>query len=100
MARVTAALLHNNSNSNRHPTIIRRLVANEAVAAVTGDSSNSAMGISDTPASAATTVTTDVAGAISGDAEDSVRRTDRAAVEAVVAEEDSKSRRLAHQSLR
>jgi hypothetical protein len=99
MARVTAALLHNNSNSNRHHTIIRRLVANEAVA-VTGDSSNSAMGISVTPASAATTGTTDVAGAISGDAEDSVRRTDRAAVEAVVAEEDSKSRRLAHQSLR
>jgi hypothetical protein len=58
------------------------------------------MGISVTPASAATTVTTAVAGAISGDAEDNVRRTDRAAVEAVVAEEDSKSRRLAHQSLR
>jgi hypothetical protein len=96
---VTAALLH--SNNSRHRTIRRLRAAREAAAAAAiGDSSNSAMGISDTPASAATTVTTDVAGAISGDAEDSVRRTDRAAVEAVVAEEDSKSRRLAHQSLR
>lgn len=100
MARVTAELLHNSSNSNRRRTIIRRLVANEAVVAVTGASSNSAMGISVIPASAATTVTTDAADAISGDAADSVRRTDRAAAEAVVAEEGNRSRRLAHLSLR
>ena len=64
--------------------------------------SSSAMAISVTPASAATTVTMDVAGAISGDAADSVRRTDHAvAVEAVVvAAEEDKSRHLAHQSPR
>jgi len=102
MARVTAVLLHN--NNSRHRTILNPLAAKEAaVVAAKGDSSNSAMEISGTPASAATTVTMDDAGAISGDAADSVRRTDRAAVEVVVAAapaEEDKSRHLAHQSLR
>ena len=100
MAQVTAALLH--SNNSRHRTILNPLAAKEAVvAAVKGGSSNSAMAISVTPESAATIATTGDAGAISGDAEDSARRTDHVAVaEAVVAEEEDKSRRLAHQSLR
>jgi hypothetical protein len=100
MARVTAALLHNNNNS-RHRTIRRPAAAKEAVVAASAVNSNSAMVISVTPASAATTDTMDVADAINGDAEDSVRRTDHVAVAeavVVVAAED-KSRRLAHQSL-
>jgi hypothetical protein len=100
MARVTAALLH--SNNSRHRTIRRPAAAREAVAAESAANSNSAMAISVTPASAATTVTTDVADAINGDAADSAHRTDRAVAEAVVvaAEEEDKSRHLAHQSLR
>ena len=109
MAQATAALLH--SNSSRHHTISKHpaagkeavAAAKEAVAAAPkGDSSNSAMATSVTPVSAATTVTMDVADAISGDAADSVRRTDRVAVEVVVAEApaEDKSRHLAHQSLR
>jgi hypothetical protein len=98
MARVTAALLHN--NSNRHRTILNPPAAKEAEVAASAASSNSAMAISVTPASAATTVTTDVADAISVDAADNVRRTDRAvaAEEAVVVA--ARSRHLAHQSLR
>jgi hypothetical protein len=103
MALTTAALLL--SNSNRHRTIRSRpRAAKEAavVVAAKGDSSNSAMAISVTPASAATIVTMDVAGAISGDAADSVRRTDHAAVEAVVvvAAAVDRNRYLAHRSLR
>ena len=107
MAQATAALLH--SNSSRHHTISKHpaagkeavAAAKEAVAAAPkGDSSNSAMATSVTPVSAATTVTMDVADAISGDAADSVRRTVRAAVEVVVVAAEGKSRRLAHQSLR
>ncbi len=100
MAAVTAALLH--SNNSRHLTISRHLVANAAVAAaVKGASSNSAMGISATLVSEATTIATmDVADAISADAEDSVRRTDHVVAEAVEVEEDNKSRHLAHLSLR
>jgi hypothetical protein len=99
MARVTALLLHN--NSNRHRTILNPLAAKEVVvvAAASAVSSNSAMAISVTLVSAATTATMDGAGAISGDAEDSVRRTDRAVVEAVVVAAD-RSRHLAHRSLR
>ena len=99
MARVTAVLLHNNS---RHRTILNPLAAKEAaVVAAKEDSSNSAMEISGTPASAATTVTMDYAGAISGDVADNVRRTDRAEEVVVgVAAEEGKSRRLVHQSLR
>jgi hypothetical protein len=100
MARVTAALLH--SNNSRHRTILNPLAVKEVVVVAKGDSSNSAMAISVTPASAATTATTDDAGAISGDAVDSVRRTDRAVVEeaVVAAAEEGKSRHPAHQSLR
>jgi hypothetical protein len=97
---VTAALLP--SNSNRHRTILNPLAAKEAVVvAVKGVSSNSAMEISVTPVSAATIVTMDDAGAISGDAADSVHRADRAAVEAVVVvpAEVDKSRHLARRSL-
>jgi hypothetical protein len=98
MARVTALLLHN--NSNRHRTILNPLAAKEVVvAAASAVSSNSAMAISVTLVSAATTATMDGAGAISGDAADSVRRTDRAEVEAVVVAAD-RSRHLAHRSLR
>jgi hypothetical protein len=109
MARATAALLHSSRNRHhtisKHPAAAREAVvaaAKEAVAAaLKGDSSNSAMAISVTPASAATTVTMDDADAISGDAADSVRRTHRAAVEAVVvAAAEDKSRLLAHPSLR
>jgi hypothetical protein len=110
MARVTAALLNNNSSS-RHRTFLNPLAAREAVvaaakeavaAAPNGDSSNSAMAISVTPVSGATTVITADAAAISGDVADNVRRTDRAVVaeEVVVVAEEGKSRRLAHQSLR
>jgi hypothetical protein len=101
MARVTAALLHNN-NSSRHRTILNPLAAKEAVvAAANGDSSNSAMAISVTLVSAATIVTMDDAGAINGDVADSVRRADRAAAEAVVvaAAEEDKSRHLGRRSL-
>src|SRR5712671_8039248 len=99
MARAIATLLH--SNSSGHRTIPSHLVAakeavvaaakgaaaREAVAAAPkGDSSNSAMAISVIPVSAATTVITDDADAISADAADNVRRTDPAvaAEEAVV----------------
>jgi hypothetical protein len=102
MARVTAAVLH--SNNSRHRTILNPLAAKEVAVAATAVSSNSAMAISVTPASAATTATTDVAGATNGDAADSVRRTDRAAVEveveAVVVAAADKSRHLVHRSLR
>ena len=99
MARVTAALLHN--NNSRHRTIRRPAAAKEAVAAANVVNSNSAMAISVTRASAATIVTMDVADAINGDAADSGRRTDHVAVaEAVVVAGEDKSRRLAHQSLR
>jgi hypothetical protein len=58
------------------------------------------MAISVTPVSAATTVITDDAGAISVDVADSVRRTRRAAEAVVVAaEEEDKSRHLVHRSL-
>jgi len=126
MARAIATLLH--SNSSRHRTIPSHLVAakeavvaaakgaaaKEAVvaaanaaaakgavaAAPKGDSSNSAMAISVIPVSAATTVITDDADAISVDAADNVRRTDRA-VEAVVvvAAAADKSRHRARRSL-
>jgi hypothetical protein len=100
MALVTAAVLHN--NNSRHRTILNPLAAKEAAVAASGASSNSAMAISVTLVSAATTtVTMDVAGAISGDAADSVRRTDHAAVEVevvVAAAEEVKSRHLAHRS--
>jgi hypothetical protein len=106
MAQATAALLH--SNSSRHRTISKLpaaakevAAAREAVAAAPkGASSNSAMAISVTPVSAATTVITDDAAAISEDVADNVRRTDRAVVaeEAVVVAEVDKSRRLAHRS--
>ena len=111
MARAIATLLH--SNSSRHRTIPSHLVAakeavvaaakgaaaKEAVAAAPkGDSSNSAMAISVIPVSAATTVITDDADAISVDAADNVRRTDRA-VEAVVVAAADKSRHRARRSL-
>jgi hypothetical protein len=99
MARVTAALPHN--NNSRHRTIRRPAAAKEAVVVARVANSNSAMAISVTPVSAATIATMDVADAISADVEDSARRTDHAAAAAVVAaaEEEHKSRRLAHQSL-
>jgi hypothetical protein len=107
MAQATAALLHSNSSRHhtisKHPAAVKEAVvaaAKEAVAAAPkGDSSNSAMAISVTPVSAATTVITDDAAVISGDEADNVRRTDRAvAEEAVVVAEVYKSRRLAHRS--
>ena len=112
MARAIATLLH--SNSNRHRTIPSHLVApKEAVvaaekgaaakgavaAAPKGDSSNSAMAISVIPVSAATTAITDDADAISVDAADSVRRTDRAVAEEAVVVAADKSKHLAHRSL-
>ena len=109
MAQATAALLRSNSSRHhtisKHPAAAKEVVvaaAKEAVAAAPkGDSSNSAMAISVTPVSAATTAITDDAGAISVDAADNVRKTHRAAVEAVVvaAEEEDKSRHLVHRSL-
>jgi hypothetical protein len=108
MAQATAALLRSNSSRHRtiskHPAAAKEAVvaaAKEAVAAAPkGDSSNSAMAISVTPVSAATTVITDDAGAISVDVADSVRRTRRAAEAVVVAaEEEDKSRHLVHRSL-
>jgi hypothetical protein len=108
MAQATAALLRSNSSRyhtiSKHPAAAREAVvaaAKEAVAAVPkGDNSNSAMAISVTPVSAATTVITDDAGAISVDVADSVRRTRRAAEAVVVAaEEEDKSRHLVHRSL-
>ena len=101
MARVTAALLHNNNSNSRHRTILNPLAAKDAVvAAATAVNSNSAMAISVTPASAATIATMDDAGAISGDAADNVRRADHEAVEAVAAAAADRSRLLAHQSPR
>ena len=109
MAQATAARLHSNS-SRRHTISKHPAAAKEAVAAAKeagaaapkGDSSNSAMAISVTPVSAATTVITGDAGAISVDVADSVRRTRRAAEAVgvvVVAEEEDKSKHLAHRSL-
>jgi len=68
-------------------------------AAPKGDSSNSAMAISVIPVSAATTAITDDADAISVDAADSVRRTDRAVAEEAVVVAADKSKHLAHRSL-
>ena len=109
MAQATAALLHSNSSRHhtisKHPAAAKEAVvveAKEAVAAAPkGDSSNSAMAISVTPVSAATTVITDDAGAISVDVADSVRRTRRAVVAeaVVVAAEAARSRHLVHRSL-